>query len=98
MGDALWRFQNKLELRRNLLRPAIQNRFLGHAIERIINFDGAKAFTVEMKHLFIRQVLRIKRSLPLLVGIAAGADVEVHIFVPIHSTSVSNNSFRTSES
>src|SRR5206468_958729 len=58
-------------------RPRFQDRRLGHAVERVIDLDRPKALAVIAEHLLVRQVLGIERALPLLVRIAAGADVEV---------------------
>src|SRR5439155_14666538 len=98
--DALRRLQHELELGGHIARPCFENRWLRHAIERVVDFDRPKPLTIKMEHLFVRKVLGIKRALPLLVRIPAGADVEVHtlLIISIQFANASNNSTRTSES
>src|SRR5436309_10253222 len=78
MRDPLGGFEYELEIRSNFLTPRFQDRGLGHPIERVVNLDRAKTFAVKPEHLLVRKVLRIKRALPLLVRVTAGADVQVH--------------------
>src|SRR6266498_5142186 len=78
MRDPLRRLEHELEIGGNFRGPCFQNGGLGHAIERVVDLDRSKTLAVEAEHLLVRQALGIKRAFPFLVGIAAGADVEVH--------------------
>src|SRR5262249_2350127 len=76
--DLLRRLEHELEFSRDFACPGLQNRGLGHAIESIVDLDRPKTLAVEMEHLLVRHILRVERALPLLIGIAAGANIEVH--------------------
>src|SRR5262249_11471348 len=73
-------FDHEFEIRRHFGCPGLQHRGFGHAIERVVDLHGSKMLAVEAKHLLVRQILRVERSLPFLVGIPARADVKVHSF------------------
>src|SRR5436190_23908205 len=57
----------------------MQQHILGHPIERIIDFDRPEPLGIKAQHLFVRQILRIKRPLPLFVRVATGPNVKAHI-------------------
>ena len=77
--DPLRGLEHELEIGGNLGGPCFQDRRLGHAIKRVVDLDRAETLAVESEHLLVRQFIGIERTLPFLVGIAAGADVEVHL-------------------
>ena len=76
--NLLRRLERELEISGNRIGPACQDRNLGQTMERAVEINGTKTLAVETEHLLGRQVLGIERALPLLVGIAACTDEEVH--------------------
>ena len=82
MGDLPRCFQDELEIGGDIARPRFKDRHAGHAVKGVVYLDRSKTLAVIMEHSFRGQVIGIETSLPLLVGIAACADVEVHLSSP----------------
>jgi len=77
VGDLLIGFESEAETFGDTFGPAEEDRFGRHAVETVIDFDGGKLFAVEREHVFVRKFFRIEGALPLFVGVAGSADVEL---------------------
>src|SRR6266404_2366184 len=72
------RLEHELEIGGHRGCPCFQDRRRGQATKRVVDLDRPKMPAVKGEHLLGRQLRGVERTLPFLVGIATGADVEVH--------------------
>jgi len=75
--DSLVRFQGKLKTFGDDLRPLQQRVLRRHVIEGVIDLNRFKPSGVETQHLLIRELLRVKTPLPLLIGVAGSANTKL---------------------
>src|SRR5262249_7969942 len=78
MRNLLGRLERELKASRNRACPCFKDRYRRHAPKRVVDLNRPKMLTVVGEHLLGRQLLGIERAFPFRVGIAAGADVQVH--------------------
>jgi hypothetical protein len=70
VSDLLVGLQGEAKAFGNSFRP-LQEHVLGrHAIETVIDFDRRELLGVELKHLAVRKLFRVKTSLPLFIGVS----------------------------
>ena len=81
MGDALRSFDGKAKARGDLFFPVLDHARLRQTIERVVDFNRRQTLRIIRKHLFRRQIFRVEITLPLLVAVAAGADVKFHSYL-----------------
>src|SRR5207237_5696217 len=76
--DALRRLQYESEARRRGGVPAGDGLRVGHAVERVVDFDGREPLRVVLEHLRLGELRGIERPLPLGKVVARGADADAH--------------------
>lgn len=74
VGNALGRLQGKAKVLRHLRRPARDDLRRRHAVERVVDFNGAELARIERQHLRRGQIGWIEAALPLRVVVAAGTN------------------------
>src|SRR5688572_17883320 len=78
MRHPLRRLEHERESVRHLRCPLRHQLLIRHSVKRVVDLDGAEVRRVKREHLCGRQVGGVKRPLPFLVAVAAGADDEAH--------------------
>jgi hypothetical protein len=78
MRDLLRGFECESEFATHLLRPTLDVGQRGHAVERLVDLNGAKMLAVKGEHPIVGQLLRVELPLPRLVRVAAGACIQTH--------------------
>src|SRR5712671_1825097 len=78
MRDDLSGLEHEPKGIRHLIGPRLDHGFGWKLVERVVDFDGRKAFGVVAQHCLLRQFLWVEIPFPLLETVATGADEESH--------------------
>ena len=74
MGDELRRLSREQKILRGLVPPRCYSLQRGRSIERAVDFGGRKLASVPAKPFGFRQVRRVERTGPAIIGPARGTD------------------------
>jgi hypothetical protein len=77
MGDELRRLSREQKILRGLVPPRCYSLQRGRSIERAVDFGGRKLASVPAKPFGFRQVRRVERTGPAIIGPARGTDLHL---------------------
>ena len=83
VGNVSAGLDGKDESGRNLVSPEQECLWTGKMIEGIVDLDGAEMLDVEIQHLIVTDVFRIKRPSPVRVVPARGSDMHSFSHSPL---------------